>query len=289
MAATPTPTTDTKLTILVIGAHPDDPDIASGGTAIRFADAGHRVVFVAMTNGATGHHEIGGIELARRRAAEAQASAKVAGIAEYRILDHHTGELEPSVHFRKEVIRIIREIDPDLIFTHRPYDYHPDHRYTAQLVLDASYIVTVPNMLPLTPIPKHVPRICYQYDRFTKPCRFVPDVVVPIDEVLDRKFAMLDCHESQFYEWIPFNRGVGDEVPSDRKERLEWFREVRLPAFAEVADRCREKLVDLYGAEYGGSVRYAEAFEGSEYGGGFEPSSIAGLFPFLADRLVASK
>jgi LmbE family N-acetylglucosaminyl deacetylase len=270
-----------RLTILVIGAHPDDPDVSCGGTAIRYALAGHRVVFVSMTNGATGHHEIGGIELARRRHAEAQRAAGVAGIAEYRIFDHHTGELEPTVFYRKIVINLIRELDPDLIFTHRPYDYHPDHRYTSQLVLDASYIVTVPNMQPLSDIPSGMAKICYMYDKFTKPCAFDPDVVVPIDEVVETKFGMLDCHVSQMYEWIPYNRGILDSVPSDPKKRVEWLKDQRLPASAEVAEKYRDVLARQFGEERAATVQYAEAFEGCEYGAGFETDEGKALFPFL--------
>ncbi len=150
---------DAQLRVLVFGAHPDDADIKCGGLALRLCDAGHIVKFVSCTNGATGHYEIGGIELARRRYAEAQASARVAGLAEYQILDWNTGELEPNVYNRKAVICIIREFHPDLIITHRPNDYHPDHRSTSQLVQDASYIITVPNMQPLTPALRRSPAL----------------------------------------------------------------------------------------------------------------------------------
>ena len=274
-------TNSKQLTILVIGAHPDDPDVWCGGTAIRYADSGHRVVFVSMTNGATGHHEIGGIELARRRKGEAQCAARIGGIEEYRIYDHNTGELEPSVMYRKVVIRLIREIDPDLIFTHRPNDYHPDHRYTSQLVLDASYIVTVPNMLPLSDIPTKMPKICYMYDKFTRPYPFTPDVVVPIDDVIEKKFRMLDCHTSQMYEWIPFNRGILDEVPDDPTQRFEWLKGQRLDHFEKVADDFRSILIERFGEERAEKIRYAEAFEGCEYGAGFETDEGKSLFPFL--------
>jgi len=107
---------------------PRRPDICCGGTAVLWAAAGHVVKFVSTTSGDTGHQAIGGIELARRRQAEAQASAKVAGIAEYQLLDNHTGELEPNVANRRALIRLIREFSPDLVLSHRPNDYHPDHR-----------------------------------------------------------------------------------------------------------------------------------------------------------------
>ncbi len=138
------------LRILAIGAHPDDCESRAGGTAALWARAGHTVRFVALTSGMTGHHEIGGIELARRRRDEAKAAAEVIGI-EWQVLDTPSGALEPTLDRRREVIRLIREFRPDLILGPRPWDYHPDHRYTGVLIQDAAYVVTVPNNEPLTP------------------------------------------------------------------------------------------------------------------------------------------
>jgi N-acetylglucosamine malate deacetylase 1 len=278
-----------KLRILVIGAHPDDPDITCGGSAALWSRAGHVVKFLSLTNGDTGHHAIGGIELARRRHAEAQASARACGIAEYQIIDQHCGELEATLANRKTVIRIMREFRPDLIITHRPYDYHPDHRATSTLVMDASYIVTVPNMLSLTDILEKAPRICYAFDRFAKPCPFEPHVVVPIDDVIETKIDMLDCHESQFYEWLAFNRGVLDQVPAGRKARRKWLAEQRLPDFARIADTCRDRLIELLGEKAGRAVRYAEAFEACEYGANVDPRELARLFPMPATRAARGR
>lgn len=269
-----------RLQVLVFGAHPDDCDIKAGGLAIHYSNLGHNVKFVSHTNGATGHHEIGGIELARRRYEEAQAVAGVAGI-EYQVLDNHTGELEPSVANRKEVIRIIRDYEPDLVFSHRPNDYHPDHRYSAALVQDAAYIVTVPNMCPLTPYLETNPVIMYLSDNFQKPNPFLPDVVLDIDDVIEKKVEMLHCHTSQMYEWLPYNSGVLDEVPAEEGDRKIWMANRRLKAFAETAERFRGKLVELYGKERGERVNYAEAFEVCEYGSSLTDEHMATLFPFL--------
>ena len=271
---------DKTLNILIFGAHADDCDIKAGGLAAHYAEAGHRVKFVAHTNGATGHHEIGGIELAKRRYEEAQASGRVLGI-EYEVLDNHTGELEPTVHYRKQVIRVIRDFQPDLVMSHRPWDYHPDHRYSAMLVQDAAYIVTVPNMCPLTPFVDTNPIIMYLSDNFQKPVPFDADIVVDIDDVIEKKIDMLHCHTSQMYEWLPFNSGVLDQVPDGDAERRAWMAERRLGAFSDVADRFRGKLVELYGEERGSKVKYAEAFEVCEYGSSLSPERSKNLFPFI--------
>jgi LmbE family N-acetylglucosaminyl deacetylase len=271
-----------RLRILVVGAHPDDPDFSCGGTAALWAAAGHVVRFVSTTNGDTGHHAIGGIELARRRRAEAQASAALAGIEAYEILDNHNGELEPTVVNRRTLLALIRQFGPDLVLSHRPYDYHPDHRATGQLVMDTSYVITVPNNLALTDALLRPPVIMSLFDTFSRPCPFQADVVVGIDEVIERKFDMLHCHVSQVYEWLAFNQGVLDQVPSGEAERRRWLAERYRGRFEEPARRYRAKLVERYGAARGNAFRYAEAFEVSEYGAQPDEKEIRRLFPFFA-------
>lgn len=275
-----------RLRVLMIGAHPDDPDVKCGGIAAKYAALGHTVKFLSCTNGATGHYAIGGIELARRRFAEAQASAGVAGVSEYQVLDWHTGELEPSVTKRKEIIRIIREFRPDVMFTHRPNDYHPDHRSVAQLVMDASYIVMVPNMLPLTDALKSPPVICYMYDSFEQPSPFRCDVVVDIDDAIEKKIEMLHQHTSQVYEWLPYSLHMLDAVPEAEEERRVWlarsFLPVLLPELLGVADQFREELTQRYGAQRGSAIQHAEAFEISPYGASCPEDEVERVFPFFS-------
>ena len=265
--------------VLVIGAHPDDADIKAGGTAALWVQRGDQVVFVSMTNGATGHHEIGGIELARRRRQEATVAAQQIKLTDYLILDNNTGELEPSLANRKATIKLIREQAPDLILTHRPNDYHPDHRYTSQLVQDASYIVTVPNMLPLSEAPAAAPHICYLHDAFRKPLSFQPDVVVPVDTVLDQKVRMICSHVSQMFEWLPFNQGVAHEVPAGEAERRVWLQGRMKSRWGDLATQYRQQLIAALGQVAGAAVDHAEAFELCEYGRPPTPEQLTTLFP----------
>jgi N-acetylglucosamine malate deacetylase 1 len=269
-----------NLRVLAIGAHPDDCDLGAGGTAILYARAGHQVDFVSVTNGDAGHQETGGAPLARRRWAEAQGAARVAGIT-YTVLDIHDGELEPTLANRRLIIRLIREKQPDLILTHRPNDYHPDHRYTAQLVQDAAYTVTVPGSVALTPHLKVNPPILFMSDRFQRPYPFTPDTAVAIDEVIDRKMAMLAEHASQVFEWLPFNQGVLHQVPQAEPERRVWLTEHYGGRSVAVADRFRDLLARFYGPEVARTIRYAEAFETSEHGAQLTSESRRRLFPFL--------
>lgn len=268
-----------SLSVLVIGAHLDDCEITFGGTATRYRDLGHEVTFVSMTNGEAGHQEIGGLELTRRRRDEARAAADLIG-ADYEFLDAHEGELRPTIENRNKVIRLVREVEPDLVFTHRPNDYHPDHRYTSDLVQDSAYMVTVPAICRETLHLDYNPVVAYLPDDFQKPTPLEPDVVVPIDDVVETKLDMLHRHESQMYEWLPYNVGKLDEVPEGNDARRAWLAEEYCPLFERLADRFRDQLVAEYGEDRGGAVQYAEAFEICEYGGRVTDENRPVLFPF---------
>lgn len=267
---------DAPLRVMMIGAHPDDCDFRAGGCAKLWHDAGFRVRFISATNGDAGHHLEGGGVLAKRRAAEAKAAGEVIGI-DYFTLDFHDGELVPSLEARKKFIETIREFSPDLLLTHRPWDYHPDHRYTGELVQDASFLVTVPNVCAGTPAMDKMPVIMYAEDGFQKPSPFKPDVVVDIDAVIDLKIRMLHEHESQVYEWL----ARGKDVPDDEAERLEFVGEWVRNRAASSANRFREQLVAEYGPGHGAKVQCSEAFELCEYGAKLTDESRAKLFPFV--------
>lgn len=268
------------LRVLAIGAHPDDCDYRFGGCATKYVRLGHRVKFVSLTNGDGGHYREGGGPLARRRYQEAQRAARIAGI-EYQLLDLHDAELIPSLENRWAVVNVIREFEPDLVVTNRPNDYHPDHRYASQLVQDAAYTVTIPNVQALTPHLRYNPVIAYWSDSFTRPYPHTPDVAVSIDDVVENKIDMLDSHVSQFYEWLPYNHGALQQMPEGREARRQWMAAQRLAAMAREADRCRHLLKRLYGEEVGARVRYAESFEFGEYGGQVTEESLGELFPFF--------
>ena len=180
---------------------------------------------------------------------------------------------------RDRFIRLIREFQPDLLFTHRPNDYHPDHRRTGILVQDASYLIRVPNICPLTPHLTQTPIILYFQDYFQKPIPFQPDVVVAIDDVVEAKARMLHCHVSQMYEWLPFDGGYADEVPDGDAERLAWTQGRTEQRDGVSAKRFRASLIGRYGEADGNAVGCAEAFEVSEYGRDLPPDEIDRYFP----------
>src|SRR5437588_323428 len=215
-----------QIHIIAFGAHPDDCDLGSAGTAAKFAAMGHAVKFVAVTNGDAGHQTQGGGDLAKRRRAEAMESARRLGIT-YEVLDNHDGELLPTVDVRKEIVRRIREWNADIVIAPRPNDYHPDHRYTGVLVQDAAYMVVVPNVDPDVPPLRKNPMFLYFQDGFQRPNPFRPDIAIDIDDVFDKKIAALDAHESQVYEWLPWIGHFLQDVPKDKKQREAWLAQTR--------------------------------------------------------------
>lgn len=270
--------TEKRIRALMIGAHPDDCEFTSGGLATKLLAQGHTVKFVSATNGEAGHHEMGGGPLAQRRLKESQAVAALSGV-EYEVLDYPDGRLEADLSTRERVIRLIREFRPDLLFTHRPNDYHPDHRRTGILVQDASYLIRVPNIAPLVPHLSETPVILYLRDHFQKPYPLTPDVVVATDDVIEAKGKMLHCHTSQVYEWLPYDSGSLSEVPIDDAGRLAWVTAWAARRDAYFAGRFRPALIARYGDERGKAIRGAEVFEISEYGRSLPPEQIAEFFP----------
>jgi LmbE family N-acetylglucosaminyl deacetylase len=275
------PPDDGKLRIICFGAHPDDCELQVGGTAAMWAAQGHHVKLVSVTNGDIGHWREAGGPLARRRTAEVERAARILGVTT-EVLDIHDGELLPTLENRRTLTRLIREWKADIVLSHRPNDYHPDHRYTGILVQDSAYMVTVPFFCPDTPILRTNPVFLFYPDRFQKPNPFQPDIAVSIDSVIDKKLDALDTLVSQFYEGGA--NGSADLLPSDPAKQADRRRQVReghAARFRDVAQRYRGKLADWYDKDKADMVRHAEAFEICEYGRRPNKEELAKLFPFF--------
>ena len=139
-----------KQHILVILAHPDDPEFFCGATLGRWAKAGHEISYVLITCGDKGRNEnnthIPGSELCALRHQEERAAAAVLGITNINFLDLDDGYLVPDMDLRKKIVRIIRQYRPDVLVTCDPQNLfaqyglnHPDHRAAGQVVLDAVF------------------------------------------------------------------------------------------------------------------------------------------------------
>lgn len=276
---------DGKLRIICFGAHPDDAEYKSGGAAAQWAKLGHHVKLVSVTNGDIGHWQMAGGPLAQRRTAESATVAKRLGVTS-QVLDIHDGELEPTLENRRTVTRLIREWDADIVIAHRPWDYHPDHRYVGVLVQDAAYMVTVPFFCPDTPPLKKNPVFLYSSDSFKKPYSFVADIAVAIDDVFEQKVDALLALESQTFEGGAngSEEATAEAPPASQPElRRSWLRERWVRRSTSEADRFRDSLVRWYGESKGKAVKFAEGFEICEYGKQPTPEEIRQLFPFLID------
>jgi LmbE family N-acetylglucosaminyl deacetylase len=243
------PSQDGKLRIIAFGAHPDDCELREGGAAAKWAALGHHVKFVSCTNGDIGHWNMAGGPLAKRRAAEVKETGKILNLTS-EVLDIHDGELMVTMENRRAICRLIREWKADVVISHRPNDYHPDHRYVGVLVMDAAYMVTVPFFTPDTPYLTKNPVFLFSEDNFQRPNPFTADIVVAIDEVIEKKLAAVEALHSQFFEGGA--NGNAGLVP-DAKDEAAWaarkktVRDNFSKRFAATANKYRSVLETYYG------------------------------------------
>jgi LmbE family N-acetylglucosaminyl deacetylase len=303
------------LKLLILGAHPDDAEFHAGGLATIYRALGHEVRMIAVTDGAAGHHQRKARELRKIRKAEAAASGSLTG-AVYETWEFPDGHLQPTLEVRDRIIAEIRTYRPDLVLTHRTSDYHPDHRAVGQAVQDASFLVTVPLVVPKVPALRRDPVVAYMADLFTRPCPLRADVVLDITDRIDGIVKMLACHRSQVFEWLPYNQQMEDQVPpageiegvgslfgaariemgankpqKDSRPRLPgdsrpvtsaelaWLTEWYTGLIWPRAERFRQELIAAYGPERGAAIEYCEVYEISEYAAPLDDAGRKRLFP----------
>lgn len=267
--------------VLVVAAHPDEAEIYAGGTAANFAEMGHAVKFLSLTNGDAGHFQQGGGVLAARRKLEAEEAGRRLGVS-YEILDHHDGELLPSIVLRKQVIRCIRQWQADIVIAFHPESgTHADNKYAGKVVQDAAaFVALTPNVVPQVPALKQSPLFLLMPDYHTRQF-YRPDVVIAVDSVVEKKVAACDAHVSQFYEFGPWQQGILDQVPTDNQARQQFILKYWQEFFV-VSPEMHESLAKWYGEERAAAVRYAEAFQIADYGPQPSQQEIRSLFPMMA-------
>ena len=186
------------MNILAVGAHPDDLEILCVGTLAKYSREGNRVIMAHTCNGSMGHHHIPPDELAEIRNKEAISSAKIIGAEHINL-----GVEDLDIYMEREQIlmcvELIRRTRPDVIITHSPDDYMPDHTVTSSLIFNASFIATLPHTKTeseyfekLTPV--------YYMDTVAG-VKFHPTEYVDVSDTLAVKKEMLSCHQSQL-KWL---------------------------------------------------------------------------------------
>ena len=199
-------------TALSLLAHPDDAEVLCAGTLIRLRDAGWTIHSATATAGDAGSMTMNRYQAAATRTKEAARAAALIGAAY-----HCLGERDAFVVYERDAIQktvdLLRRVNPSLVFTHAPSDYHIDHEQVSLLARAATFVYAAPNVSDV-PVPKGaaVPHLYYcdtvdGVDPFGRPV--APTTVVDISAVIEKKAAMLECHESQF-AWLREHHGVTD-------------------------------------------------------------------------------
>jgi LmbE family N-acetylglucosaminyl deacetylase len=195
---------------MVIIAHPDDAEFTVAGTVAVWARAGCQVTYVVCTDGNAGSHEPGMTreKLAEIRRAEQRAACQTLGVKEVVFLGYDDGQLVPSLDLRRDIVRVIRQIRPEVVITNDPtsllrgdsYINHPDHRAAGQAALDAiAPAAAMPLLWPETGAPHRVAQV---YVRGNDE----PNTWVDIGETVELKIEALKKHASQLGDWDPTER-----------------------------------------------------------------------------------
>jgi LmbE family N-acetylglucosaminyl deacetylase len=189
--------------VMVVTAHPDDPEFGTGGTVARLIKDGRRVTYVIVTNGnkGSGDRTVTSERLARVRQEEQRNAAGVLGVERVEFLGYEDGEVEDTRQLRLDITRQIRRWRPDLIITQNPnrtytnfFGWHRDHRITGGVVLDCVYPLardhlSFPELLP--EYEHHKVREVYliQWEQ--------PRLVVDITDTMELKLKAIAAHASQ--------------------------------------------------------------------------------------------
>lgn len=192
---------ETPERVLAVYAHPDDADVACGGTLARWARAGAEVHLVVCTDGARGTSDAGTDreELARRRAGEVAEAGAVVGLASHAILGWTDGELDDGPTLRGELVGRVRRLKPEVVLGHDPtavffgehYFNHRDHRMAGWALLDA--------LAPASGLPLYFPEQgpAHQVSTVYLSGTLEPAVWVDVTDTIDVKAAAVECHRSQ--------------------------------------------------------------------------------------------
>jgi LmbE family N-acetylglucosaminyl deacetylase len=221
---------------LAVGAHPDDVEFGCGGTLAKWAGDGTTIMHVVCTDGSKGSWDPDEpvAELVATRQDEQRAAARALGGSgdDVVFLGYTDGELQAGIDERRELVRWIRRLQPDVVLGHDPwrrYRLHPDHRQAGFLVTDAIVAARDPHFFPdLGPAP-HRPSALLLWEADE------PNHIEDITASLERKLRALLAHRSQFRS----THHIDD--PADEAQ-VERFR-------ARVATRAAEHAVDAHRAD----------------------------------------
>lgn len=189
------------MNILAIGAHPDDVETSCGGTLAKYAKQGHKIFTATSTNGNVGSATLSMEEIAKIRKEEAKRAAAHIG-AEYICLDYDDEMLFDSRETRLAFINLVRYCKADIILTHSPKDYNPDHELTSKIINDIAVMIPVAKLVTKEKPYDKIPMIAYFESELG--LGFVPTEYVDITDTIETKMAMCREHKSQV-QWMSDN------------------------------------------------------------------------------------
>jgi len=211
-----------SLRILAIHAHPDDIEFQCAGTLARLKNLGCHITVATMTAGDCGSAEMGPVEIANVRRAEAQKAADILG-ADCMCLEFRDLSIVIDQDSRQRVTEAIRKARPDIVLTAPPVDYMSDHEMTSRLVRDACFGASAPNYTthqfqPAPPTEK-IPHLYYVdpiegCDYFGNPIK--PQFILDVSETFELKMKMLACHESQ-RAWLRKQHGLDEYMEGSER------------------------------------------------------------------------
>jgi len=232
---------------LALMAHPDDVEIFAGGSLARLQEKGWAIHIASMTPGDCGSNEHSASEVSGMRRAEAAKSASLIQ-ATYHCLDRRDLRIfydEPTL---QAAVECVRSIDPDLVITHPPSDYMPDHEMTSLAVRAACFGSPAPNFdtgrRPAAAATNRIPHLYYSAPAggetiFGQPGTY--SLFIDVSEVIGLKADMLACHESQ-RRWLQQQHGMDHYV----EEMKRWGRELGSQAGVEYAEAFRQHVGHPY-------------------------------------------
>ncbi|MCF6332773.1 MAG: PIG-L family deacetylase [Draconibacterium sp.] len=179
-----------RLKIVVVGAHPDDPETGCGGTMLLYAREGHEVVSTYLTRGEAGIHGESYEEAALTRSNESVEACKILN-ARAEFLGQIDGSCEITKNRYVEMYDFLKEESPDIVFTHWPIDSHRDHRICSILVYDA--------WLNLN---KRFELYYFEVETGGQTQNFSPSNFIDISPIIEKKHAACFCHVSQKMEVV---------------------------------------------------------------------------------------
>lgn len=232
---------------LALMAHPDDAEIFAGGSLALLQEKGWETHIASMTPGDCGSNEYDASRISGMRRAEAARAASLIQ-ATYHCLDRRDLRVfydEPTL---QAVVECIRSVDPDIVFTHPPNDYMPDHEMTSLVTRAACFGAPAPNFdtgrRPAAANTRRIPHLYYAApaggaDIFGEPGKY--STFVDVSGVIGLKADMLACHESQRL-WLEQQHGMGHYV----EEMKRWARSLGEQAGVEYAEAFRQHVGHPY-------------------------------------------